>query len=111
MLHVLSDGTIKLTRGDTARLNVSIKNSTLDEDYILAEDDMLTLTVKKTVKDSDYLIQKTLVGSSSFTIDPKDTEDISYGTYKYDVQLTTAAGDVYTVIEPSNFMITYEVTF
>lgn len=111
MLHVLSDGTVKLTRGDTARLNVSIKNSTLDEDYILAEDDMLTLTVKKTVKDSDYLLQKVLTGSSSFTIDPKDTENLPYGSYKYDVQLTTAAGDVYTVIEPSSFAITYEVTF
>ncbi len=111
MLHVLDNGSIKLTRGDTARLNVSIKNATLDEDYEIAADDVLTLTVKKTVNDSEALVQKTLTGSAAFKLDPVDTANLDYGKYKYDVQLTTAAGDVYTVIEPTNFEITSEVTF
>lgn len=111
MLHVLDNGTVQLTRGDTARLNVSIKNTTLDEDYEIAEDDIVTLTVKKTVNDSEPVVQKSLTGSAAFKVDPADTAELAYGKYKYDVQLTTAAGDVYTVIEPTTFEITSEVTF
>ena len=111
MLHVLDNGTVKLTRGDTARLNVSIKDTTADEDYEIAADDVLTLTVKKTVNDSEALVQLTLTGSAAFKLDPADTASLAYGKYKYDVQLTTAAGDVYTVIEPTNFEITSEVTW
>lgn len=111
MLHVLDNGSIKLTRGDTARLNVSIKNTTLDEDYEIAADDVLTLTVKKTVNDSEPLVQKAVTGSASFKLEPADTASLAYGKYKYDVQLATAAGDVYTVIEPSTFEITSEVTW
>lgn len=111
MLHVSKSGKIQLTRGDTARLNVSIKDTTLDEEYRIAEDDELTLTVKKTVLSQEPTVQKTVTGSSSFTIDPADTAGLPYGAYMYDVQLTTADGDVYTVIGPSLFELTPEVTF
>ena len=80
---------IKLTRGDTAYLTVPITD---------------------TVSAEEYLFQKVIQGSNVFKILPTDTSDLRYGTYIYDVQLDMANGDRFTIIEPSNFEITSEVT-
>lgn len=110
MLYVLEDGTIRLTRGDTARLTVDIINDLTKESYAMSQKDELTLTVKANVKSNDIIFQKKVIGSNSFIIDPSDTSSASFGKYKYDVQLNTELGDVYTVIEPSTFEILTEVT-
>lgn len=110
MLYIDDDGTIRLTRGDTARLSVPIKNSVNDDEYTMESDDILYFTVKKSAKDSEPLFQKVATGSNAFRIDPEDTEAFSFGKYRYDVQLTTASGDVYTVIEPSTFEVMEEIT-
>lgn len=109
MLYVNSDGTIRLTRGDTARLTVSIANDLTQESYAMSKGDSLTLTVK--VRSKEFVFQKKVLGSNSFIIDPSDTKDASFGKYKYDVQLNTESGDVYTIIEPSTFEILTEVTY
>ena len=109
MLYI-DDKTIKLTRGDTARLTVPIINLANNGEYTMKSGDILYFTVKKTAKDSDFLFQKSVTGSNSIHIKPEDTADLSFGKYKYDVQLTTATGDVYTVIEPSTFEVMEEIT-
>jgi hypothetical protein len=109
MLYI-DDKTIKLTRGDTARLTVPIVNLANNGEYTMESGDILYFTVKKTAKDSDFLFQKSVTGSNSIHIRPEDTADLSFGKYKYDVQLTTATGDVYTVIEPSTFEVMEEIT-
>lgn len=111
MLYVESDGRIRLTRGDTARLTITIEND-LSEEFVLGDNDTLILTVKKSTKDDTPLIQKTLTnGLTTFHIKPEDTAELSYGTYKYDVQLETSSGDVYTVITPTAFEVLQEVTW
>ena len=109
MLYI-DDKTIKLTRGDTARLTVPIVNLANNGEYTMESGDILYFTVKKTAKDTDFLFQKSVTGSNSIHIRPEDTADLSFGKYKYDVQLTTATGDVYTVIEPSTFEVMEEIT-
>lgn len=109
MLYI-DDKIIKLTRGDTARLTVPIINLANNGEYTMESGDILYFTVKKTAKDSDFLFQKSVTGSNSIHIRPEDTADLSFGKYKYDVQLTTATGDVYTVIEPSTFEVMEEIT-
>ena len=109
MLYI-DDKTIKLTRGDTARLTVPIINLANNGEYTMESGDILYFTVKKTAKDSDFLFQKSVTGSNSIHIRPEDTVTLSFGKYKYDVQLTTATGDVYTVIEPSTFEVMEEIT-
>lgn len=109
MLYI-DDKTIKLTRGDTARLTVPIINLANNGEYTMESGDILYFTVKKTAKDTDFLFQKSVTGSNSIHIKPEDTADLSFGKYKYDVQLTTATGDVYTVIEPSTFEVMEEIT-
>lgn len=108
MLYI--DGNnIKLTRGDTAYLTVPIKTA-LGEDYVVQAGDTLTLSVKKKSTDNNYVFQKVLDGSNTFHIEPQDTAGIEFGKYKYDIQLNTANGDVYTIIDVSTFTILEEVT-
>ena len=110
MLKVFDDNKVELTRGDTARLSVTVTNDIDDTEYNIQNDDVLTLSIKKKVKDDEALVSKTITGHNVFHIEPKDTSYLPFGTYKYDVQLTTADGDVYTVITPSDFKIAEEVT-
>lgn len=113
MLYVKDNCTIRLTRGDSARLSViidNIKNDDSIERYNVTSDDTLTLSVKRRIKDEIYLFSKTVTGSTSIYIKPDDTKGIPFGTYVYDVQLTTASGDVFTIVEPNTFEILPEVT-
>ncbi len=108
MLKIQSNGDIELTRGDTARLSVSVTDSQ-KQPYTVKEDDVLTLTVKKDYADSEPLIEKKITGSNTFHIKPEDTKGLAFATYKYDVQITTADGDNYTVIDDKKFKIANEV--
>lgn len=110
MLYIESNNVIRLTRGDTAKLTVPIENDLDNSSYVMDERDTLTFTIKKSVKDNENLVQKVVTGSNNFHIKPEDTDSLPFGKYVYDVQLTTAGGDVYTVIEPTSFEILSEVT-
>lgn len=110
MLDIKADGSIRLTRGDTAKLTVKLKYKDSNDSYVVRPTDKFTLTIKKSVKDVDPLVQKVVVGFNSITIDPEDTRDLAFGKYKYDVQLNTADGEVYTVIEPATFEVAEGVT-
>ena len=101
--------TIKITRGDTGVFSLDIKNAQ-GQAYDYSQDAVL-FTVKKTVFDSTPLIQKQVIYEENITILPTDTSTLPYGTYVYDVQLTTAGGVVDTIITPSKFIIAEEVTW
>lgn len=109
MLTIAKNGTILLTRGDSAEFAITIRN-TKGGNYILKDDDTLRLTVKKSINDSNFVLQKVLVGSDTFKLSPADTKGLNFATYIYDVELTTADGDVYTVIPQSKFTLLPEVT-
>lgn len=108
MLVVSKSGEIRLTRGDTARLTVSVTDNER-QPYTVKEDDVLTLTIKQNYEDEEPLIEKKITGSSTFHIKPEDTKSLAFGSYLYDVQVTTADGDNYTVIDDKKFKITNEV--
>ena len=111
MLYI--DGTdIKLTRGDTAYLQVPLVNKLPDgtsQEYTMEAGDTLTMTMRAKY-DSEICFQKIAKGTNTFHIVPEDTASCNFSKYKYDVQLTMANGDVYTVIEPACFQILPEVT-
>lgn len=104
---------IGLTRGDTAFLDVAITNQVDGSPYEMASGDKLVLTIRtarKGTSGSQQILVKTLTGSGTFEFLPADTANTDYGAYVYDIQLTTAAGEVYTVIPESTFEILSEVT-
>ena len=107
MLWIDRDNNIRLTRGDTAIISLEVQRNGQSYDY---SNDLVQLTVKKNTVTTDVVFQKEISGTS-FTIDPSDTSELDYQNLKYDVQVTTQGGEVFTVIPPRNFTITEEVTF
>lgn len=99
--------TITLTRGDYASFHIDIYDQNR-EIYELQEDDIVVFTVKRNTRTKDAIIRKDGIDIEIF---PSDTSDVSYGTYSYDVQLTSADGHVDTFIGPADFIIAEEVTF
>lgn len=77
-------------------------------EYELEPGDTLLFTVKKNTKTDEILIQKS---GKHIELLPDDTEGLKYGKYAYDVELTYASGFRDTVILPTEFKITEEVTF
>lgn len=110
MLYVHEDGTIQLTRGDTAELSVDLFYDDGVSPYAIDSEDKLTLTIKKNTKEEEPLVQKSVIGTASIEIEPDDTKSLAFGKYKYDVQLDTASGKTYTVTKTSVFEIMEEVT-
>lgn len=111
MLYIGSDGSVRLTRGDTARISVTVTNEVTGEPYVISDTDTVTMTIKKNYKDTEHFVQKILHGSSMFKLEHSDTENLPFGKYIFDIQLETSDGDVYTVIEPTTFELTKEVTY
>lgn len=111
MLYLLEDGTIRLTRGDTAAFTINITNEVTDEVYNMASDDTLTMSVKKKAKNSEMCFSKTVVGTNKILIEPSDTKGLDFGKYVYDVELVTSSGGTSTIIEPTTFELLPEVTW
>ena len=111
MIQVANDNSIELTRGDSAYIRVPIfLNNGEGDEYFLDPLDKLIFSLKKSISDTEYAFQKKLTGDNVFHIEPKDTKDLEYGSYRYDVELITKTGDVFTVIPPTSFKLTSEVT-
>lgn len=108
MLKINRDNSIELTRGDTARISLTITTASgTAYDYSA---DTAVFTVKASTFTSESLIQKT-VSDGVIYIAPADTSALKYGDYVYDVQLTSQSGDVCTVIPPAKFTVAQEVTW
>lgn len=107
MLYIDSDNNIKLTRGDSASLTLTVTKDGEDYDF---SNDLTQFTVKRNTVTEEIIIQKTF-SNNSISISPEDTKDLYYSDLVYDVQLITQNGEVHTVIEPRTFEITQEVNF
>ena len=99
---------ISLIRGDSCILELAITDQEGNE-YTLEDTDVVVLTVKKSTRADDIVFQKK-VTDNKIKIDPEDTAKLPYGKYVYDVQLTTAAGYVDTIIPPHLFNVMGDAT-
>lgn len=99
---------IKITRGDSAMMGLSIEDEN-GEIYTPTDADLVLLTVKKGTAEKEILLQKRLV-NGVFLLTPEDTKHLSYWRYVYDVQLVQENGFTSTVIPPSVFEVCEEVT-
>ena len=99
---------IQLTRGDTLRLQVSIKDGDGNQ-YVPADGDKIRFAMKKDY-DGVLIINKSIPNDSlELTLNPKDTKDLDVGKYVYDVELTKENGDVDTFITCATLQLTEEV--
>ena len=104
----IEDGAVSLTRGDTAYISLDLTVN--GEEYEYQEGDTVTLSCRKDYDTPEYLFQITVPAGETIVIEPEHTKNLEYGRYKYDVQVNTAQGEVFTVVEPNTFKVAQEVT-
>lgn len=103
MLYIDRDNNIKLTRGDTAYIDLSMAVEETGEPYDYSND-VTTFSVKTDAK-SDHIVFEKIISGTVIKIDPEDTINLDFQTLKYDVHLVKPNGDTYTVIEERDFVI------
>lgn len=111
MSHSINGTTISLTRGDSFSCSVKIYSSGGKSIYTPNENDKIKFTVKTGYdEDDEVLIRKNISPTDlTLSINPQDTKSLNYGTYVYDIELTTADGRVDTFITKAKLKITEEV--
>jgi hypothetical protein len=108
-MFAITNKTIRMTRGDTARISLTIKDKD-GNTYTPSARDTVIFSVKRYLYDTAYLFQKT-VADGVIIINPDDTVGLEVGgPYYYDVQITLSGGDVNTIIPPSEIWLEPEVT-
>ena len=106
---------LRMTRGDSETIHISCENAD-GTPHPFQSGDTVYFTVKKDVNTAEILLQKiitifTETGAAQVELAPQDTRGLSYGGYKYDVQLSCADGQVKTIVPPNDFRIGGEVTY
>lgn len=102
--------TIKMTRGDTLRTQVTMYDAQ-DQEYVPQDGDVIRFVAKKTCADEEPLIEKLIPNDTLFLVlNPADTKELEApGTYVYDCEITFANGDVDTFINKAKLKLLEEV--
>ena len=104
-----NDNTIRITRGDSLTVNVTLTDSD-GFPYEPVEGDKVWFRVKKSAIAEDVLIEKS-IDIKNLVIDlvEADTKDLAFGNYVYEIEVVTTTNDHYTVIKNAPFIITEEL--
>lgn len=104
-----NDNTIRITRGDSLTVNISLTDNE-GFPYEPVEGDIVLFTVKKSAKATEVLIQKEIdINTLVLDLVESDTENLAFGEYKYEIEVITTTDDHYTVIKNAPFIITEEL--
>ena len=104
-MYKFDKNTIYLTRGDTLRASLGIKQN--GEDYTPQSGDSIRFALKRSDMKhdkSEFLDTKPLIlkeiptDTMVLQLEPKDTKSLKFGTYVYDIQITMENGLVDTFI-------------
>ena len=106
MLEV-KNNSINLTRGDCCALKIDIVDVD-GKEYIIQDGDTLKFTMRKKVESEEIVLQK-ILDENILNLEPKDTVNLEFGVYLYDVVLIKATEEIFTVIPTSNFKVLEEV--
>lgn len=108
-MYKIQGTTITMTRGDTLRADIQIKNRDRTI-YTPTENDVIKFAVKQNYTDTEELITKYIQPDEMLLeIEPEDTETLPFGKYVYDIELTTEDGTVDTFISKAIINICEEV--
>ena len=108
---------LSMVRGDSEQITVSARlNDAQGTPVPFANGDVVYFTVKTNTNTAQKSLQKEVrvfdeEGKADIQINPDDTKNLECRTYQYDVQVTWANGEVTTIIKPSKFTLTPEVTY
>ncbi len=106
----ISGNRIIMTRGDTLQAQVEIFE-TSGEPYEIQEGDFVRFSMKDKSKrgcGQVFLRKEVPASTLLLTLQPEDTEQLSYGEYGYDIELTKANGVVDTFIPEGTIELRWE---
>ncbi len=105
---------LTMTRGDTCRRVIRAMDAS-GKFVPFVSGDVVRVTVRRSALDGEKLISKEIRdfidGAALLVIDPADTSGLDFGDYVFDIELTLANGDVYTIVGPDVFRLGAEVTY
>lgn len=108
-MFTINRKTITMTRGDSAELQLSLKKN--GSDFFPSEGDVIVFRMSKSYESLvsyQLLIEKTIPNETLvLTLDPEDTDEVPYGSYNYDIELTYEDGSVDTFVS-DKFILTGE---
>lgn len=103
------DNVITLVRGDTFKHEVQLLGVD-DVPYVVAETDIIKFGLKG-VAGGPVLISKIIPHDTMILqINPEDTRLLESNKYMYDISLTRANGESYTIVPCSVFNLALEVS-
>ena len=104
MLNVI-DNDIYLTRGDSAYLNIELKDES-GNPYTPALGDKLYFRLKKNIFGETLLLVKEIpTDTLTLEILPSDTAKLDFSSYCYEIELITLQGQCFTVVENKAFKV------
>ena len=104
MLSIDVNNKIKMVRGDTACIEISLDNHTL------VKGDQVKFTVKKSMTSEEVSIQKIITeftdeGTAMLRLLEEDTKDLDAGDYLYEIEVRLIDGTIDTIINAVQFKI------
>lgn len=110
----VSGTNLTMIQGDSESLTVTRKDQK-GNIIPFEEGDTVFMTVKSDPAQAEFIFQKAVTsfqeGRAIIEIQPEDTQNIKLQAYQYDIQLTTAAGRVTTLVKPSRLTIKMGITW
>lgn len=107
---------IVLVRGDTLKLCIeSIKTSDGGE-YTLSDSDVIYIDIKKVGNDDTAVLSKMLTYADysetgpAIMLYPRDTADIPFGNYVFDIRLVMDEDNIYTIVPETKLRIIRNIT-
>lgn len=103
----ISNKDIYMTKGDTVRITLDIRDKDGNE-YVIRSGDVIRMVVKNKRLDKDIIIIEST--TKDLVIESDMTSKIIPGNYEYDVQITFNNGDINTIVPKHKFVILQEVS-
>ena len=97
MLYIDEEQNITLTRGDTGIFNITLQTKD-GKAYTPQQGDSLRFALSEGFGKEALVIKNIPINTCVLELEPSDTANLKFKTYKYDVQFTSAAGRVSTII-------------
>lgn len=107
MFCISDNNEIAITKGADEHFKVGIVDEA-GKPRLVRKNEALILTIKRTVNDKTPALVKTIVGTDTFHIEPKDTENFGLFKYRYKVELVSADGKKHKVIPYTAFNVLRE---
>lgn len=103
---------IHLTRGDSAEINLTIRDRVTGSVFILSDGDRLIFTLKRFITDKEPVLTKSLgqgirQEQKQYVLQfrPEDTQSLACGRYVYDMKLMRKNGYTDTIIPARDFFL------